>query len=126
MSNLVYRVVDGGTRIQALRHVRSTANGWHRYRIEAPDPIAGNEFNTHTRYGCPTPMSAVLEQMQLAAAWMEMAIWSTSFIVPRQDPVSNDIAHATEAAKQHKALCRLAKKMATDAGLVPARDEVSA
>lgn len=60
----VYRVVANGTHVQPLVHIRSTGNGWHRFRVLKPDPMAGEEFTTRSWYANTTPISAVLTEME--------------------------------------------------------------
>lgn len=126
MSNLVYRVIAGGTHIQALRHVRSTGNGWHRYRIEGMDPMAGHEFNTRTWYSCPTPMSAVLSEMGTLAARMGLAARIARKRGADSELAARWLAQAEEAGKEHYAARHLAMMLASEAGLMRARDGVAA
>jgi hypothetical protein len=70
----VYRVSADGTRTQPLELVRSAGNGWHRYRILPPDPLAGAEFNTRDWYEWTTPLGACLEALAFSASRMRTVL----------------------------------------------------
>ena len=107
MSDLVYRVIAGGTHIQALRHVRSTANGWHRYRIEAPDPMAGHEFSTREWFHSATPIAAVMQEMVMLAARMGLLARCARRPGTHADLVSKWLLQVEEAAREHRAAAYL-------------------
>jgi len=111
----VYRVIANGQHVQALRHIRSSKNGWHRYcSIYESDGGPGLEFSSRRWYPCPTPMSAVLYEISMLSA--RMALFAR--LSKQHDTFRSEIKSMDD--RLQNALF-LAMKISAEAGLMDAR-----
>ena len=112
--SIVYRVIAGGTHIQRLEHVESKGNGWHRYRVLEPDPMAGHEFSTRRRNAHCTPLGAVLHEIGVCASRLQVAAmclseWPKHAVQHRKavrDGVDSDVATVRALLLQAEMLCQ--------------------
>jgi hypothetical protein len=113
----VYRVIANGQHVQALRHIRSSKNGWHRYcSIYESDGGPGLEFSSRRGYPCPTPMSAVLYEISMLSA--RMALLARLMRGKHADTWRSEIKSLDD--RLQNALF-LAMKISAEAGLMDAR-----
>lgn len=106
----VYRVVANGTHVQPLAHVRSTGNGWHRFRVLQPDPMAGTEFTTRSWYPHTTPMSAVLAEMEYS--FLRMRTLAACFAyTKKRSPRWHDLYAEMDVERKHFAALRMQAEM---------------
>lgn len=113
----VYRVIANGQHVQALRHIRSSKNGWRRYcSIYESDGGPGLEFSSRRWYPCPTPMSAVLYEISMLSA--RMALLARLMRGKHADTWRSEIKSLDD--RLQNALF-LAMKISAEAGLMDAR-----
>ncbi len=113
----VYRVIANGQHVQALRHIRSSKNGWHRYcSVYESDGGPGLEFSSRRWYPCPTPMSAVLYEISMLSA--RMALLARLMRGKHADTWRSEIKSLDD--RLQNALF-LAMKISAEAGLMDAR-----
>lgn len=117
-----YRVIDKGTHIQPLEHVRSARNGWHTYRVLQPDQMAGIEVTGRTWYPDTTPMGAVIRELSLVASRMRIAAICLASPGTHWTNAKELRAEVDEHLKEHTALLLLAQTLAAKAGLMTSKE----
>lgn len=119
---IVYRVIANGLHVQALRHIRSSSNGWHRYcSVYESDGSDGYEFATRVWYASRSPMSAVLEHISMLSAKMALLARISKSPGTTHEQAVVWLSQIERANVELQVTRSLAIEIAADAGLMESR-----